>query len=471
MSNLFSILSTAGQTLNAFERLMSTSQNNVSNASTPGYARQDSVALALPYQASNNLAGGVQAGTAIDSRNQFAEQSVRNQTSSSGFYDQLSTTLAPLDGLFDVTGKSGVSGALNQLFQSFSAWSASPGSSSAQQAVLTAAQAVATSFQQVAGQVSQVRTGAESDLSTTVAQINQYAEQIQEYNKTKLSSTAPDPGLDANLHSTLESLAQLGNFVPLFQSDGSVTVLLGGQTPLVIGSDVNKVSLSYASAPNSSNPNALPLAEITDSEGRDITPNLTEGKLGALLQVRNQEIPSLVGDGQQAGSLNTLAKQVADRVNQLLTSGQTSDTPPQAGVPLFTYNSSSVTNVISTLAVNSTITPAKLAAADSSGSNGVALKLANLPQSTDPADQVNGSGILDYFSSIASNVGQQISDAGTSSDRVSGLLAQAKAFRTQLSGVSLDQEAVRLVELQRSYQAAARVVTVVNDMANTLLNM
>jgi flagellar hook-associated protein 1 FlgK len=50
-------------------------------------------------------------------------------------------------------------------------------------------------------------------------------------------------------------------------------------------------------------------------------------------------------------------------------------------------------------------------------------------------------------------------------------VAQAKAVRTQVSGVSLDEEAVRIMELQRGYQAISKMISVINGLTDTLINM
>lgn len=474
MSNLFASLNTASGALQAFQRSIAISQNNVSNASTPGFARQDAVFEALPFRSPDGLSGGVAVGDPKDSRDSFAEQSVRSQVSSSGLYSQLSASLGPLETVFDVSGKSGIPAALSQLFQSFSAWSVSPDSVTARQAVLSAAQGVAAGFQQASQQVAQVRQGADRELSSTVAQINALAAKIQQYNVARRKAAQPDPGLDAGLNENLESLARLTDIVPLVQSDGSVTVLMGGQTPLVMGDQQYGIRVSYITGVNPANPSAQPAAQILNADGGDITAQASRGTIGALLQVRNSVIPSLTGDAQQAGSLNLLAKQIADRVNQVLTAGQISTSPAQNGVPLFTYNANSAVDTAATLAVNTAIAPAQLAAIDPGPpavSNGVALRLAGLPQSAAAADQIQGLGITDFFSSIAAGLGQQVGDAKTNEARSSDLVAQARNLRAQLSGVSLDQEAVRLVELQRSYQAAARVVTMMNDLADTTINI
>src|SRR5712692_1633609 len=88
MSNLFSSLQTASNALLVFEKAIETTQNNVSNASTPGYVAQRLDLQALPFHLENNLAGGVTDGGLVSSRNQFAEREVRRQNESLGNLSQ-----------------------------------------------------------------------------------------------------------------------------------------------------------------------------------------------------------------------------------------------------------------------------------------------------------------------------------------------------------------------------------------------
>ena len=84
--------------------------------------------------------------------------------------------------------------------------------------------------------------------------------------------------------------------------NGTATVLLGGQTPLVIGAQQYTIQASFAPAGSPVIPNATPDARILDSSGQDITAHITQGSLGGLLNVRNTVLPSLQGDGQQQGA-------------------------------------------------------------------------------------------------------------------------------------------------------------------------
>ena len=81
MGGLFGSLNSSLQALRAFETALNVSQNNVSNSSTPGYARQTIQLEAQPFDANGGLAGGVKAGQVQSTDNPYADQAVRNQLS------------------------------------------------------------------------------------------------------------------------------------------------------------------------------------------------------------------------------------------------------------------------------------------------------------------------------------------------------------------------------------------------------
>jgi flagellar hook-associated protein 1 FlgK len=377
-----------------------------------------------------------------------------------------------LQSVLDVSANSAIPSALNKLFQSFSSWSTQPDSANYRTAVINAAQSVATAIQQAAGQLTSLRASAGNDLQSTVNQINQDAAKIHDYNVAIARQSSPDAGLDAQLHNAIEDLSNLADVQVIPGNGGTVTVLLGGQTPLVIGDQLNTLSVQYAASSGAPNPSAPPNASIIDGTGANVTDHVSSGSLRALLSVRNDLIPQLAGGEQQAGDLNVLAKTLADTVNNLLGQGTTSNSSSQTGTPLFTYDASSATGIAASFGVTKSITPSQLAPADAGPppvANGIALKLAGLD--SDPAGQINGQSFTQFFGSLAARVGTQAQNADTGAAAQTGLVNQAKALRQQLSGVSIDEEAVRLIELQRSYQAASKVVSVVDQLTQTILDL
>jgi flagellar hook-associated protein 1 FlgK len=471
MGGLFSSLNTSVEALRSLQSALAVTQNNVSNANTPGYARQIALLESQPFNLSAGLAGGVQFGGTQSTQNEYLNQAVRTQLSAQGYFTGESNPLASIQSMFDVSGKTGLTGALNNLFQSFSAWSATPNTTSAQ-AVLNQAQAVAQSFQSAAASLSQVTNNVNQQISSNVNQINNLTAAIQQANIAIGNSNAPDAGLDANLHASLESLSQIADITVSFAPNGTATVLLGGQTPLVIGAQQYTIQASFAPTGTPTIPNATPDARILDSNGQDITSHISQGSLGGLLNVRNTVLSSLQGDGQQQGALNQLAQQVADRVNSILTSAQTPG--GAAGAPLFTYNAGSPAGIAQTLALDPNITAGTLAPVNPGPpvvSNGAALQLAGLGNSTNPADQIAGQTMLQFLSSMATQAGQSASDAQTGSNLHAQLLAQSRSLQTQVSGISLDAEAAQVLQLQQGYQAASKMVSVINSLSDALLNM
>src|SRR3984885_2733897 len=473
MGSLFSALNSASQSLQAFERAIEVTQNNVTNANSPGYADQVPQLISRDFQSNTGSnAGGVQELTQ-DTRSTYADTAVQQQLSLQGMYQQLQTTLAPLQNVFDVSSSSPIPSALNQLFQSFSQWATDPGNANYQSGVLDAAQQTASAFQQASVQLGQIQASTTNDIQTTVTQINQDAAAIQSYNQQIAQNSQPNAGLSAQLENTLENLSSLANIQVVSGIGGTVTVLLGGQTPLVEGTQVNAIQAVNNTASNSGNPGAPPTISIEDSNGNDITSQITSGSLAGLLSVRNNLLPSLIGGGQQVGGLNTLAQGLADSINNVLTQGTASSTPPyQAGSPLFTYTATAPSGIAGSLAVSSTITGSQLAAANPGPpfvANGAALTLAGLDSST--PGPVNGQGFTQYFGSLTSAVGNAVNSANTSATAQSQLVAQAQSLQQQVSGVSLDEEATRLVQLQSSYQAASKVVTVIDSLMQSLMTM
>src|ERR1700730_15681532 len=233
MGSLFSALSSAASALQAFQRAVDVTQNNVTNANSPGYAKQVPILESLNFESGNSLSGGVVEVTQ-DGRNQYADSAVRQQLSLQGAYQQLQTSLTPLQNIFDVSSNSAIPSALNQLFQSFSQWSTQPTNPIYQTGVINAAQQTATAFQQASAQLSSIRGATDQSLQSTVAQINQDAARIHDYNVKVAQQGGPDPGSQALLESTLEDLSSLANVQTLTGVGGTVTVLLGGQTSLVI---------------------------------------------------------------------------------------------------------------------------------------------------------------------------------------------------------------------------------------------
>src|ERR1039458_6117657 len=207
MSNLLASLSSAAGTLQAYGQVLETAQNNVSNASTPGYAKEEVQLVALSFDPLVGTTGGVGVGQMVSARDQYADQAVRIQETGLGYQTQMTNTLSALQSSFDISGNQGISLALNNLFQSFSAWGATPDNAAARQTVVQDAATLAQTFQQTASQVSAQASNTEQQIGQTVGQINQLVTQLQGYNVLEMQGNKNDAGLSAQMNSTLDQLS------------------------------------------------------------------------------------------------------------------------------------------------------------------------------------------------------------------------------------------------------------------------
>ena len=97
--------------------------------------------------------------------------------------------------------------------------------------------------------------------------------------------------------------------------------------------------------------------------------------------------------------------------------------------------------------------------------------MAALATSHNAADQINGLNYTDFYSGMVSGIGQQAASASATSEAQTQLLTQAQNLRAQVSGVSLNDQAALLMQFQQGYQAAAQMITVINNITQSLLAM
>ncbi|MGH9558983.1 MAG: FlgK family flagellar hook-associated protein, partial [Bryobacteraceae bacterium] len=198
MGGISSALNSSANALGVFSQAFDTIEDNISNANTPGYARQDVSLQAMPFDPASGLAGGVEAGTLLNSRSEYLDQAVRTQQQLLGSAQQRAGDLSQIEPLFDLTSGSGVAGAMNTFFNSFSQLSVNPNDQAGRQAVIAAAGQLARNIQQSAAGITQVAVNAASQTTTVVKQINQIAAQIAGINQRYQADVQAqqDEGLD-----------------------------------------------------------------------------------------------------------------------------------------------------------------------------------------------------------------------------------------------------------------------------------
>ena len=445
---LFNSLLSTANTLNAFERSLLTVQNNVANASTPGFAKQRQDLSALRFDPDVGIAGGVQAGKVVSFRSEYAERAVRDANQQFGKYDQLASDLGQVEPLFSVGENAGLPAAINRFFQAASQATVSPNSAASRELVLDRAQEIATNFNQLSGGLADARSNVDGQIRQTVNRVNEIAGQLAQLNSQRTSATS-DAGLESKTNNLLEELSGLVNYQSVEQDDGRTSLYAGGSL-LVIGERSYPLAVDAVAGQR--------LVRDGLSDATDITAKITGGRLAGLLQSHNQALPEL-----QAG-IDGLARDFADQVNSVLDSGVDQfGTHPTT--QLFRYEEAgpALSLTLNTLGAEQLA----LASAGDPGGNGNAIELANLST----RKNLGGKSLGQVYGDLGAQVGRQVvSHRGTAAIR-GQIYQQTKAIRQDVQGVSLDEEAAQLVQAQRAYQAAARLFKTLDELTDLAINI
>jgi flagellar hook-associated protein 1 FlgK len=196
------------------------------------------------------------------------------------------------------------------------------------------------------------------------------------------------------------------------------------------------------------------------SSGQDITSGLTGGSLGGILQARDQDLP------QVSSALDSLAYAIGSAVNTQNEAGLDANGNP--GAAIFTLPASA-TGAASTISM-ATSDPSAIAAASigegSSGSTN-ATALNNLANTA----MVSGQTAPEFYASFLTELGNTVSQVSNENTTQQASLTQLTTQQSSESSVSLDQEAANLTQYERSYDAAAKVFTIVDELMASALNL
>jgi flagellar hook-associated protein 1 FlgK len=453
MSGLNASLATALSGLIVEQGAIQATTNNVSNVNTPGYSRQEPVLVASDpvVVAPLTFGTGVTLQSVDSIRDPILESRIQQEMQTQGQYSSLAQALQQTQTSF-TTNTGDVGTAISSFFDSVNQLSTNPADLSLRQGVLTAAGNLATSFNTTANNLSQQRTSLDLNVVQTVGQINQYSQQIAQLNGliSNLQNVGESAGTFIDQRTQLIDQLSALTDVSVIPSDNTLTLITGNGIPLITGQQSFQLQTQT---------NSAGLHDIY-FQGNNITSTITSGQLGGTLQARDQQIPAL------QTQLDSLAAGMANAVNTVQAGGF--DLNGGAGTNLFTPPPVSGVGAAASLSVAIT-DPALIAASSdgSPGSNGNAEALYALSNQA----VVSGQSPTDYYSSIVFNVGNDTANANAEQSASGLVLQQLNDQRASISGVSLDEEAANLVRYQQAYSASAQVISAINTMMQTVINM
>ena len=434
---------------------MSVVSNNIANVNTPGYTREVASLTEAPPVTYGNLQYGT--GVSLDGiqsvRDNVLQLRLNQEMQNQGKLNTLSNGMNQVQTLFNEPAGSGLQSLLSQFFGSFEQLSSDPTNPGLRQSAISAAQSLAADFHQTASALSTQQQDANQAVVQTVLQINQLTAQIAQVNGQMASAGGTGQNTNTLLDQRSELIQQLSQLVDvqsITTGGNGLTLTTSAGAELVVGNQ----SFSLQTQTN-------PATGFQDvfSQGADVTSSVQSGSLAADLQLRDQQIPSILNN------LDTLANGIATSVNAQNAAGY--DLSGAAGGNIFVPPTGVAGSALN-LAVAIT-DPAKIAASGDGtpGNNANATALANLQNQ----NIVSGQSPVAYYSGLVFQVGNA---AATASSQLSGenlLVQQIQDQINAVSGVSIDEEGANLILFENAYNAAARVAGVVASLYKTAINM
>ncbi len=306
MSDLFAISVSA---LQAFQQAINVTSNNIANASTPGYDLESiNLSEAIPQvNGSATIGSGVEVSGINRAYSQAAANQLNTSQSALGQLTGLQSYATQIDNLIGTTG-GGLSTALTSYYSAWSTVANDPTSTAARQALISAAQGVVTSLQSTTSQLNALNSSVNTSITSDVTQINSLASTISTLNQQIVVTQGAAGGQQPNelLDQRDQAVSKLSSLVGVTtttNTDGSLNVFIGNGQPLVLESNVNKLT----TVPDQYNASQLDVSS-TAAGGNNINAELTTGDLGGQLAARTQAInPALNQLGQIATAVATSA--------------------------------------------------------------------------------------------------------------------------------------------------------------------
>ena len=423
----FSSLQTSLRALLAFQRSLDVTAHNISNADTEGYTRQEaSLVAATPLTIDSGAlanGSGAQLGQGVDvsayrrMRDSFLDLQYRAQNMTLGERSALADGLSGVEDQLNEPGDSGIASLLNDFWDSWEDLANNPVDGGAKAATVGKAQTLADALNDLDSRLSDLSANAGAQYASITTDtgntVGGYADDLVRLNAAIKSELAvgrqPNDLLDQR-DLVLDKLSELGQ-VSTTDSDGD-----------------GAVDVSFGDA-------ALPLVDGTGTINWPQTLTAPGGKLGGLLDLQTR-IQSYRDD------LDAVASSLITSVNSAY------------GGTVFNGTSAST---ISVAVTTSTI---------QAGTSGLA---ADSGLATAVAALRNGAVDTGY-AALVRRIGAEASDASRAQSTQDTVVTTLSERRSSVSGVSLDEEMTNMVRFQRGYQAAARVMSTLDDMLETLIS-
>ncbi|MBA4385191.1 MAG: flagellar hook-associated protein FlgK, partial [Anaerolinea sp.] len=349
------------------------------------------------------------------------------------------------------TSTDGLLPKIDAFFNNWQAAADDPTNTSVRRQLLDSAKELASSINTRYSQIESIRSEQDLTINQSIQEINQIADNIANLNReiSRIMSVGNSPNdlLDAR-DVALDRLSELTGATSFKQENGEVSVSINGH--ILVGGHETYPLHTEIDATNEN------LTKIVWSDGKDMVP--TSGELAGVIEARDT-----IFEDQRTG-LNNLSMMLKEQVNAIHFNG--------FGLDGFNQRDFFTGDDAGHFAVNEVLEDvSKIALSSAStepGNNEVGRAIFKLRTTgTMNSDTMTFS---QYYNDQVSKLGLTVQRAKTNA-RDRNLVAEALVSqRESVTGVSLNEEAANIAKAQKAYEAAARVISIIDEMLNTVIN-
>jgi flagellar hook-associated protein 1 FlgK len=444
-------LNIAERALSTYQKALDVTSHNVANASNTEYSRQKVVLSTETPETINGFVWG--SGVKVDSiervRNTFVDSQLRENNEDYSYNSQKEVLLSGIEDLYTEPDDLGIANLLNEFLDSWGELAVTPNSTTLRSDVISAAEQLSSKVSSISEGLDTAKSDIITDVKSKVESVNTYVKQVQSLNQQifeveQVGGSAND--LMDQRDTALDELSKLVNVTISYDSQNSANVSIGG----VFAAD-RSTSVEFSLTSDS---NSLTMV----SEG-GATVNLTSGEIAASVEVYSEKIP------EYEASLDSIMTTLVDSVNEQHRKGYTLGDNPQTGLDFFeSYESGNLTISQNILDDNNLLA----ASADGTEGNGdIATAINELSQKK----LIDGSTLNESYSAFISGMGSDVQNSSQLAESAQLVVESLENQKSSYSGVSVDDEMTDVIIYQRSYQAAAKLITVADEMIQTLLDM
>lgn len=454
MAGSFSSINIATSGLRYNQVALDIAANNLSNAATDGYVRRRLIGASVGgpevpalWSRYDGHGDGVRVASAQRMTDPLLDSRVRREHGFLSFLQTSLTVLQRIEGGIAEPGPDGVGAALLSFRQGWQDLANNPGGDAARQQVLsrgaTLAEALRAQINNVAGEEGDQRLHA----LDAVSQINDAAADIAQLNQTimnmELNGTDVATLRDQRDQLVL-GLAELTGAVTTVRPDGMFDVSVNG-VALVSGLNAGVLTIASGITPTGASDGSPITYEIS---GVPVPAGRLGGELGAITELLSTTLPAY-----RAG-LGQVAQDLADQINAQHALGF--GTNGATGLAFFSYDPADPAGTIAVAITD----PADLAAASVTGT----LDGSN-------ADLLSSAGNVDGdYQRLVNSFGSDIAGLQRRTANQEALTASIDGAWEQQAGVNIDEETISMMTAQRAYEASARLLTVIDEVLDTLIN-